>query len=122
MSILSFLSKRTLGIDVTEVKVSKEDVMKMNEGLKTTEKEVKEGLKTAGKEVNQALDEAENSIKDFKIKNVKNSIANLFYFHTIKKEFGIVGWIFFLPLIILWRMIQLLGQIFVVLLAMVGCV
>lgn len=63
----------------------------------------------------------EKGEKVVEVRTFKEAIQHYFYYKETKKQVGLVGWIIFLPFIILWRVIELLFHILIILLTVVGC-
>lgn len=69
----------------------------------------------------KVIHEDKNGREVVKIHNAKEAILYYLYYETTKKDFGLIGWIILLPLIITWRFIQLLYHILIIIFTILGC-
>lgn len=109
MSLLSFLIKHTTGVDITNIKVTKDDLNEMAKEIKTARKEVGQTVEKVKKAPKTMKEEWDNMSPEEK-KQVKKEFALAPIYHLLCYDefagngcWGVALWLICLPFIIIYR-------------------
>lgn len=109
MSILSFLIKHATGVDIKNVKVTKDDLNEMAEGINTARKEVGQTMEEM-KKAPKAMKEKWDNMSSEEKKQIKKEIALAPIYHFLCYDefagngcWGVGLWLICLPFIIIFR-------------------